>query len=391
MMLIALVLDFASGDRLGYADEKDYAALATSILHDHRFSYPDYHGGEPIVSRPPGYPAVIAAIYSVAERPLAAKIVNTVFLLLATLALASLATRMVPGAGALMPWLVLASPLLIYCSSLLYPQTLSCLLLTLTLLLIGGREVSFGQAALAGICYGVLILAVPYFQALLPVLLAYMVIWAGGRRRAAALRAGVFALICVLVVLPWSWRNYREFGAIVPVSANNGFNLFVGNSPITTANSGLTVNVLPLCNRLRPHMSETDFDKALQGCALDWIEAHPLDAARLYVAKLVNYFNFRNEVASAGPGGAWRDWIVFLSYYPLLALALWRAALWRRHPLERHEILVLGLYFLNAFASAIFFTRLRFRIPFDFVLLAVAGAFLHTLWCSRPRSGSGCE
>jgi len=177
------------------------------------------------------------------------------------------------------------------------------------------------------------------------------------------------------------------FHTLVPVSANTGYNLFVGNYPQTPPNSGLNVPVLQMCNHLRHNMSEADFDAAFRQCALDWITANPGAAARLYVGKLVNYFNYRNEIATAGAGGAWRDWLVFFTYYPLLALVLVRAACARRLPLARAEILILLLYFLNAAAAAVFFTRLRFRIPFDFMLIPVAAAFLcrgWQAWVNRP-------
>jgi hypothetical protein len=138
-----------------------------------------------------------------------------------------------------------------------------------------------------------------------------------------------------------------------------------------------------MCNHLRRHMSEADFDAAFKQCALDWITAHPGAAARLYVGKLVNYFNYRNEIATASAGGGWRDWLVFFTYYPLLALVVVRAACARRVPLARPEILILLLYFLNAAASAVFFTRLRFRIPFDFTLIAIEAAFVCRCWQAR--------
>jgi hypothetical protein len=37
------------------------------------------------------------------------------------------------------------------------------------------------------------------------------------------------------------------------------------------------------------------------------------------------------------------------------------------------------LYFGNAFMSAIFFTRVRFRIPFDFLLIFLAAVFVGRL------------
>jgi hypothetical protein len=205
-------------------------------------------------------------------------------------------------------------------------------------------------------------------------------LWGEGSRRRTATLAAVLVLASAAVVTPWTLRNYLVFHTLVPVSANNGYNLFVGNSPATTANSGLNVPVLKLCNHLRRHMTEAEFDAAFKQCALDWITANPAAAARLYMGKLANYFNYRNEIATAGQNSGWRDRLVFCTYYPLLLLVAVRAALFRRYPFERAEILIYLLYFLNALASALFFTRLRFRIPFDFLLIAIAAAFLCKLW-----------
>src|SRR5262249_6073598 len=100
------------------------------------------------------------------------------------------------------------------------------------------------------------------------------------------------------------------------------------------------------------------------------------------------YFNYRNDIATPGESAGWRDGLVFATYYPLLLLALLRAADARRHPLQRAEILIYVLYFLNAFVSAIFFPRLRFRIPFDFLLIAVNAAFLARCWAARSPAGA---
>jgi hypothetical protein len=81
---------------------------------------------------------------------------------------------------------------------------------------------------------------------------------------------------------------------------------------------------------------------------------------------------------------------MFLTYYPLLALSLVRCALWRRYPFSSAELLLYALYFGNALLSALFFTRIRFRIPFDAVLIVCDAALLGHLaasWTSR-REGT---
>lgn len=377
VVIAVLIVTVQSGDSLRYLDESDYEQLARSIIHHREFVL----DGQLTMSRPPGYPGVIALVYSVVESPLAAKLANLVFLALATLALGLLARRIEPRADVLAPYLVLAYPLLLYAASVLYPQIFGCLLLTLIVALIAGENLTVGRACVAGILYGVLVLAIPYFLALLPLFAIFVCLRDGKLRWPSVQLAAVLVAASVVVVGIWTERNFREFHVLVPVSANNGINLLIGNSAVAQPNSGVTANPLDLCPAaVQPGMSEYQIDAATRKCAIEWVSQHPSDALRLYVLKVLNYFNYRNQLATASEQAKWRDWLVFITYYPLLLLALARAALFRRFPFTRAETLIYVLYFANAAASAIFFTRLRFRIPFDFLLIGVNAAFLMRLW-----------
>jgi hypothetical protein len=380
LIACAIFLDLQSGDSLHYKDEMDYEQIARSIVH--HFSVAD-DTGQLLMGRPPGYPAAIALVYTAIERPVAAKLENAFFLTLAVLALIVLARRIEPRSVALVPYLVLAYPLVMYAATVLYPQVAGCLLITLVVLLVAGERFTSREAAAAGLAYGVLILAIPYFILLLPLVGLFLVVSRAGIKWPAVKPAVLMMIVAAMVVVPWTLRNYVQFHKFVPISTNNGSNLFIGNSPITTANSGRTTDVIPLCKGVYEGMSEYDFDAAMRKCAFDWISQNRAAAAWLYVGKVVNYFNYRNEMATPGEGTQWRDWLVFATYYPLLLLTLARLALARRVPLTRPETLIYLLYFSNAVISAIFFTRMRFRIPFDFLLIAVNAAFLARFWVSR--------
>jgi hypothetical protein len=377
----ALAVSLRSGDSLRYLDEGDYDQLASSLVHSRTFAFAD---GSPTAWRPPGYPAVIAAAYVFVERPVAAKIENVCILMLATLALGTIATRMHANAGFITPFLMFGYPLLIYAASVLYPQVLGCLLLTMTVLLLSGAQLSGRFAVVAGLGYGILILAIPYFMLMLPVLLAYVLFRRDLQRLTRVRSTILFAGAAALIVMPWTIRNYLDFHAIIPVSANGGWNLFIGNSPDTTPNGSVdAVNAISLCKRLRPGMSVIEIDRAVGKCAMDWITENPLSAGKLYVGKVINYFNFRNELATKNVATSWSDWLLFVTYYPLLLVVIARAALFRRFPYNKTEALIYILYFANAFFSAIYFTRIRFRIPFDFLLIAVAAGFLCRYWDAR--------
>jgi hypothetical protein len=382
----AVFLDLQSGDSLRYKDEVDYSQLAHSILH--RFEFFDETTGQLVIGRPPGYPAAIVLAYLVAERPLAAKLQNAVFLLLAVMALVTLTRRLEPRAAPLVPYLVLAYPLLLYASSVLYPQVAGCLLITLIALLVTREPLRMRDAVLAGLAYGVLILAIPYFILLLPFVCVFMILERAAIRWRALWPTVLMGCIAAMIVIPWTVRNYVQFHQFVPISTNNGRNLFIGNSPITTPNSGVAADVIPLCSAVHEGMTEYDYDAAMRRCATEWISQHPLDAAKLYAGKVLNNFNYRNEMATPGQATHWVEWVEFATYYPLLLLALVRLASARRYPLHRAEILIYMLYFINAPVAAVFFTRVRLRIPFDFMLIAVNAAFLARWWAARRSSAA---
>jgi hypothetical protein len=378
-----VLLDLHSGDSLRYQDEQEYEEIARSILH--HFSVAD-QTGRLMMGRPPGYPAAIALAYAVIENPVAAKLENALFLALAVLTLVMLTRRIEPRAGPLVPYLVLAYPLVAYAATVLYPQIAGCLLLTLIVLLVTEDRFTSRRAIAAGLAYGVLILTIPYFILLLPFVGAFALLGRGGIRWPAFAPTVLMICVAAAVVVPWTVRNYVQFKLFVPISTNNGSNLFIGNSPITTPNSGRTTDIVPLCKGAQVATTEYEFDGAMRKCAFDWISSNPAAAAWLYVGKVVNNFNYRNEIATAGEGARWRDWVMFATYYPLLLITLVRLAWWRRVPLTRSETLIYLLYGVNALVSAIFFTRLRFRIPFDFLLLAVNAAFVARCWAAR-RAG----
>jgi 4-amino-4-deoxy-L-arabinose transferase-like glycosyltransferase len=88
-----------------------------------------------------------------------------------------------------------------------------------------------GAALAAGVLWGLAILARETLLYFVP-LAALWLLWRrraeGGARRAAALVLG-----SVLVVAPWTWRNWLSFGAFIPVSTAGGLNLFQGNAPLS--------------------------------------------------------------------------------------------------------------------------------------------------------------
>ena len=380
VVISALVVAISSRDTLRYFDESSYADLAHSLLHYQDFRSP---GRRPTALWPPGYPFAISAAYALVDRPLSAKLMNVIFLGLTT-CIATLVVRRVRTEGAVVvPYLVLLYPCLLYTASTLYPQTVGGFILVTIVLLSSVGRMTNGKMLCAGCLYGLLCLTIPAFMLVLPLMLGALTIKSAESFRKTTIAIAVFGAMAILTIAPWTIRNYRVFHAFVPVSTNSGVNLMQGNSALSGL--GPRPDTSRLCAAATDATKEVEYDRAYTHCALTWINENPRAAAELYALKLANYFNYRNLLVTREETAEWRDVVMLLTYYPLLLLALVRLSLVARMPLNRTEAVLYVLYFGNAFLSAIFFTRLRFRMPFDWLLLMIDSCFIGTLLLVRRK------
>jgi len=94
----------------------------------------------------------------------------------------------------------------------------------------GDREARWGPVVAAGVLWGLSILARETALYFVPVAALWLL--RPPRRKGAAARAAGLVLATLVVVAPWTWRNWRVFHAFVPVSTAGGQNLFQGNTRI---------------------------------------------------------------------------------------------------------------------------------------------------------------
>ncbi|MCF6188732.1 MAG: hypothetical protein L3J49_14810, partial [Desulfobulbaceae bacterium] len=96
-------------------------------------------------------------------------------------------------------------------------------------------------------------------------------------------------------------------------------------------------------------------------------------AIKLYLTKLVDYFNFYDHLYVEQEFSLLRRVIMFVTYYPLLLCLILRLIFSRRVPLSKTEKLLVAIYITSALFYAVFLPRIRFRLPFDAVLIAHVG------------------
>lgn len=370
------------GDRTRYPDERDYMVIAQNLAAKGVYSR---DGVQPTAYRPPGYPVCLALVCRLGGSAVAARLLNYAALCGSLLLLYLLAGR---KAGQAAVVLGAGYVVLFYTASTLYPQTLATtLLLGVCALVFTGRAVPARRFVLAGVLCGALILLVPAFVFTVALLCVFL---AAERRKTGLRRAFVIAVTAGLVLVPWSIRNARAFRSLVFVSTNGGVNLLLGNSENTRPNSGVNVDISPYTSRAPA--GEIERNRFYAASAFEYIAAHPGRAAGLYVLKFLNYFNYRNELYTRNEASSLRNLVMLITYGGLVLLVLLRLWSSRRRPLSRYERFVLLLYVLNGAFAAVFFTRIRFRIPFDAMLTSVAAVAVAGLFdAGRAASGPARE
>ena len=184
-----------------------------------------------LISRPPGYPAFVAAVHrtfgSNHADVLAAQSLLTALL---PAALLLLVTRLAGHRAGLAAGVLAAlSAPLGYNASVVTPDALTALLAVLAILFLWwarGRHAAAWLAA-AGLTAGAATWLRPNFLLLGPVLALAVPLALPGERRPLAKAAGMAAL-ALAVVAPITIRNARIYGELVPVSANGGIVLWEG-------------------------------------------------------------------------------------------------------------------------------------------------------------------
>jgi 4-amino-4-deoxy-L-arabinose transferase-like glycosyltransferase len=219
--------------RQGYAIDDLFDTLAWNIVSLGWFTV---DGATPSAHVGPLYPAILSALYAVVgHKPEWVLYLHVGFDIAASLCI------YLVGARLFHPWIgALAAA-----ASFLYPAywtfdprirseslltfLLSAWLWATVVCRSSTRRFSFVGA---GLLAGLTILCKPV-TILLAVALIGLACLGTDSVRVKMARVSVYLLACLLVVLPWTMRNYRAFDMVIPVSAGVGVGLWMGSDPLS--------------------------------------------------------------------------------------------------------------------------------------------------------------
>lgn len=386
-LVSAVFYSIALSDQLRFADERLYVHISENIWSLGLFSS---NGQTPTAERAPLYPFFISFFIQFTDGILFARLAN--FLLVSISAFLSFRLLSYYGhanAGLISVILILTYPLSYFTAGTLYPQSLATFLLMFMSYLLLVRTHDIARVILAGLIYGFLLLTLPSFIALMP-LFGFVISRCNFRHnwRHQTFLFSLFIVAAILVLAPWTYRNYEAFGRFVYVSANSGFMLIMGNSENSRANIGPRVDIYKYQNfALRHSKGPIEKDTLLRKQAFEWIMQNPGRAVILYIEKFINWFNFSNKLATESEQSSGRDIILFVSYYPLLILASWYILIDRNTELRTLKIYIVLLYLGAGAIYAIFFTRIRYRVPLDIMMIVLVSMQIEAIvarYFSRP-------
>lgn len=383
-LLAGMIYSIHLGDQIRFYDEYDYLRFADHLVEKGMYSM---HGDESSAYRPPGYPVLEAAVLLPAKWlglprsvPLVIlRIINYLALILSAFLLYRLVCMRAGAIGGLLAAIMLIGyPLNFFTAGTLYPQTLALFLLVVMLtLLFGKKEHTSRDYFVLGLVVSVAVLVVPSFIFTLLIICGWLFLTQVKER----IKPVVLVLVgSAILICPWIVRNYLVFDTFVFISTNSGVNLLLGNSENTGPNSGVNVDLSRYEMEAETRgLGELERNKFYTKKAVEYILDNKAAAFKLYVLKFLNYFNFRNNLATASAESTARWLIMLVTYGFILVVGLpLRLILSRmkQFSLTRLEAFALLLYVSNGLFAAIFFTRIRFRMPYDSLLIVCAAILL---------------
>ena len=346
--------------------------------------------------QPPLYPLLLGGLYQVFGHTLWAPRAVQALLGARTAALCFLLARRATGklsaawaAGLL---IALHGPLVFYDGEVL-PTTLATFLGALATWLATSARPSGPRALGAGVAVGLGALAVAPL-----LLLVVPVAWAFAQGR--SLRPALCVAAAIATVLPATVFNYTRSGEWIPISANGGINLWLGNNAdvdgamaIRPGRGWETLAAEPERRGIRTAGGQ---DAYFVRKAVAWCAGQPLACARNlgWKARLLllsrelprneDLYVVREqspvlEALAARAGGA------ALPYVVLWPLALAGAVVAARRP-EPTRRVVLGVALALAAPSVVFFVTGRYRAPLAPALAVLAAVALAEVPALRGRA-----
>jgi hypothetical protein len=253
----------------------------------------------------------------------------------------------------------------------------------------------------AGLAFGAAALSRPTILAILPVVVIWF-FWNDLIQKNKTSKIGsikqfghnvIFLILPVIIImLPFTWYNYRVSGQFILLTSNFDINFFTGNNPEAQGFDSLAhiqsqPPVLYFLETIeRVHKGETTFTAE----ALRYVWEQPIDALALTVRKTWLWFGETEQllIEPFFPLAVWQTRtlaLLPLKWQAMMATALLGILLVRGRCRSRTSLLWI-IYFTFSLATIIFFIQFRFRLP----AIPLVMLFAASLVAIAPRWSRQC-
>ncbi len=376
------------GNNLRFWDEHEYYKIADNLIQKNIYSL---DGINKTAYRPPGYSWFLSILISLGSSITMLRIANFTALACSIYIIYLITKKMHSKlASSIACLLVLFYPVLFYLAGILAAQTVGTTLFLLILLLVFNNESSpYTKYAAVGFLFGCLILMVPSFLFSLLVVTVWLVFDIPTQK---IRKAALTFTVALLIIFSWSIRNYYVFDTFVFISTHTGMVLLDGNSEGTTPNSGSMTDTTKYTDKMPKGLNEVEKDKYLKTKAVEFMLNNKARTIKMYFLKALNYFNYTNEIRGeiSSYTKRFKDSIMLITYGSFLLLFIARLFHIKKFRPSSFEVLLISLYLSTPFFIAIFLTRIRYRLPFDLILISMVAAYISNLLGSmHERKESG--
>lgn len=344
---------------------------------------------------PPLFVYFLTAVLKLGGTMVTIQVINLLFLQAASFTLYKFAKKFTSVGVALIAYTLISFYLPNWLlAAAVEPNALNLLLLALTVKLLYDtyQEPTTKRWLLLGLLSGAQTLVRPDMLLGAVCFAAWMLLSLHKRGMTSAAVRGVLqaAAVALLLIMPWTVRNYLAFHKFVLVSANSGYNFYLGNNPGATGGfeqdttkQGVREDFEQIQSFSIAH-SQVETDHYVFHLGLVWASQHPVDLVLLDLKKIFYHWWRR------GRSGTMVQHPELMPMYDIASALVLFFGFWGFFRLRDRELrrLFATLFIYSTLTAAIFFTQSRHRaLKVDPFLLPLAALAIGHLIAKR-RTGS---
>ena len=381
-VLIRIPIALLMGDQItvlpGIQDQVSYDALARSLLDGRGYSfvenwYPFTPANTPTAHWSFMYPLYLAGTYAVTGyHPLVARLVQGVVGGALICFLVYLIGRRVvdENTGLVGAGLAAVYGYFIYYNAALMTETFFIVLVLLTLYL--SIELKGDPTLMRWLGLGLSLGLASLLRQTVLLFVPFLLVWLFLELRGRAIRWWYFTLpviIILLLITPWTLRNFLVYREFLLLNSNAGYALFASNNPNLGTDWRNELVVVPVPRELAGQ-NEAELDRALTKKGIEFILADPQRYLLLSLDKTLEYFWFWPSSDSSRISNLNRV-LSFGLYLPFMFLGLCLSvSRWR-------SFAILYLFmFIHTAIHLLSWPAPRYRLPVDAVLMVFAALAL---------------